>query len=550
MTSGQTLDSTELDVVIVGAGVSGLYALYHLRGLGYRVRVYEQGGDAGGTWYWNRYPGCRCDIESLEYSFSFDEKLEQEWQWPERYGTQPEILRYVNHVADRHNLRKDIVFNCPITSATFNEDANQWVLLTGGGQRITSRFCIMATGNLSTPRVPDYEGLDAFQGKWYHTGQWPHDGVDFTGLRVGVIGTGSSGVQSIPIIARQASHLHVFQRTPQFSLPARNGPMDSEKEAAHKANYRVLREAAFDTPFGIAGYPPPTRSALDVPHDERQASYEEKWAEGGSISFLYTYKDLLLNKEANDTAADFVRDKIRQTVKDPKVAEKLIPYDHPIGTKRLILDSGYFETYNQDNVTLVDIREAPIERFTPEGLRTADGNDYELDAVVFATGFDAMTGALRNIELDNGAGLTIQDKWSNGPRCFMGLAMAGFPNLFMITGPQSPSVKTQMILGGEQHTEWIAEFLEYMRLNGFTRFNVEQQAEDAWVLHNNDIADSTLYPLANSWYVGANVPGKPRVFMPYVGGFDRYKRACDELAQNGYPGLQLSSRGQTLAAAD
>jgi len=550
MTNEQTLDSAELDVAIVGGGVSGLYALYHLRGLGYRVRVYEQGADVGGTWYWNRYPGCRCDIESLEYSFSFDEQLEQEWEWPERYGTQPEILRYVNHVADRYDLRKDIVFNCTITSATFDNDANQWVLSSEGGQRITSRFCIMATGNLSTPRVPEFESLEDFQGKWYHTGQWPHEGVDFTGLRVGVIGTGSSGVQSIPIIARQASQLHVFQRTPQFTLPARNGPMDSEIESEHKANYQSLREAAFDTPFGIAGYPPPTKSALEVSGEERQAAYEEKWAEGGSISFLYTYKDLLVNKEANDTAADFVREKIRKTVKDPEVAEKLIPYDHPIGTKRLILDTGYFETYNRDNVTLVDVRKAPIEGFTPKGLRTADGNEYELDAVVFATGFDAMTGALRNIELDNGAGLTIQDKWSDGPRCFMGLAMAGFPNLFMITGPQSPSVKTQMILAGEQHTDWIADFLEHMRLNGFTRFDVEQQAEDAWVLHNNDVADSTLYPLAASWYVGANIPGKPRVFMPYVGGFDRYKKACDEIAQNGYPGLQLSSQGQTVEAAD
>ena len=550
MSTDHSKDRTELDVAIVGAGVSGLYALHRLRALGYRVRVYEQGGDAGGTWYWNRYPGCRCDVESLEYSYSFDETLEQEWHWPERYGTQPEILRYVNHVVDRYDLRKDIVFNCPITAATFDEETDQWLLSTGSGERIASRFCIMATGNLSTPRVPDFEGLDSFQGKWYHTGQWPHDGVDFTGLRVGVIGTGSSGVQSIPIIAGQASRLHVFQRTPQFSLPARNGPMDSDKETAHKAAYRSHREAALDTPFGMSGHPPPTQSALDVSDEERQAAYETKWAEGGSISFLYAYTDLLVNKAANDTAADFVRDKIRQTVNDPKVAEKLIPHDHPIGTKRLILDSGYFETYNQDHVTLVDVREAPIERFTPQGLRTADGNEYELDAVVFATGFDAMTGALRNIALDNGAGLTIQDKWSNGPRCFMGLAMAGFPNLFMITGPQSPSVKAQMILGGEQHSDWIAEFLEYMRLNDVTRFEVEQKAEDDWVLHNNDIADSTLYPLANSWYVGANVPGKPRVFMPYVGGFNRYKKACDELAEKGYPGLRLSRYDEMSDVAD
>jgi cyclohexanone monooxygenase len=539
---------SEFDAIIVGAGVSGLYALHRLRGMGMSVRLYEAGSDVGGTWYWNRYPGCRCDVESMEYSYAFDSDLQQEWEWPERYGTQPEILRYVKHVAERYDLRRDIVFNTRIVRAVFNEAAERWVLTTEAGDTLTAAFCIMATGSLSTPRVPDFKGLESFQGKWYHTGLWPHEGVDFTGLRVGVIGTGSSGVQSIPIIARQAKHLTVFQRTPQFTLPARNGPMDRQKEAEHKAEYDARRLAAYDTPFGIAGYPPPAKNALEDTAEERRRAYEAKWAEGGSISFLYTYKDLLVNKEANDTAADFVREKIRATVKNPQTAEKLIPYDHPIGTKRLILDTGYYETYNRDNVSLVDVRAAPIEEITAKGLRTADGQEYELDAIVFATGFDAMTGALREIDLQNGRGLTIREKWADGPHCFLGLAMAGFPNLFTITGPQSPSVKTQMILAGQQHTDWIVDCLAYMRANGYSRFEVGQAAEDAWVEHNNQVANSTLYPLANSWYMGANIPGKPRVFMPYVGGFDRFTRTCDEIAAKGYEGIRMTGKAKAVAA--
>ena len=538
----------ELDVVVVGAGVSGLYALHRLRKAGFRTKVYEAGSGVGGTWFWNRYPGCRCDVESMEYSYSFDSDLQQQWQWPERYGTQPEILRYVNHVTDRHNLRRDIVFDTRIVSAVFDEEALHWVLKTEAGVTITSRFCIMATGNLSTPRVPDFKGLDQFKGKSYHTGLWPHEGVDFSGLRVGVVGTGSSGVQSIPIIAGQAKHLHVFQRTPQFSLPARNGPLDPDKEALHKAQYDERRKAAYDTPFGIAGFPPPTQFAAQASAQERQSAYEAKWAEGGSISFLYSYKDLLVNKEANDTASDFVRARIRQTVNDPKVAETLIPYDHPIGTKRLILDSGYYETYNRDNVTLVDVRSAPIEQITEDGLRTADGQAYELDALVFATGFDAMTGALKEIDLRNSQGLSIAQKWQDGPRCYLGLVMSGFPNLFMITGPQSPSVKAQMILAGEQHTDWIVDCLEHMQAQGHERIEVEQATEDAWVQHNNEVADSTLYPLANSWYVGANIPGKPRIFMPYVGGFDRFKRTCDEVAAKGYQGIRMTGSKASAVA--
>ena len=533
-------DADQVDVVIVGAGVGGLYATYRLRKLGLKVRTYEAGSDVGGTWYWNRYPGCRCDVESMEYSFSFSNDLQQEWQWPERYGTQPEILRYINHVADRFDLRRDIVFNTRVKSAKFDSSKNRWTIVTDQGESVSASYCIMATGNLSTPRKPNIAGLDSFKGNWYHTGLWPHEGVDFAGLRVGVIGTGSSGVQSIPHIAKQAKHLFVFQRTANFSLPARNAPLDAEKERKHKAEYPERRRAAFDTPFGIAGYPPPTKSALEATDDERSRLYEAKWAEGGSISYLYSYTDLLLNKKANDTASEFVREKIRATVKDPKTAELLCPNDHPIGTKRLILDTNYYETYNRPNVTLVDIRSNPIAAVTPEGLRTTN-DEYDLDAIVFATGFDAMTGAMKEIDIRVDEGVTIQEKWENGPRSYLGIMMSGFPNLFMITGPQSPGVKSQMILACEQHVDWIADCLVHMRDRGLRRIEPSPAAEDGWVEHNNEVANGTLYPLANSWYVGANIPGKPRVFMPYVGGITAYKQKCDEVVERGYEGFALTA---------
>ena len=536
--SERTSDIGRFDAIVVGAGVGGLYAIYRLRKLGLKLRGFEAGDGVGGTWYWNRYPGCRCDVESMEYSYSFSDELQQEWHWPERYGTQPEILRYINHVADRFDLRRDIEFNTRVKAAVFDSKTNLWTVTTDKGHVATARYCIMATGNLSTPRKPNIAGLDSFKGNWYHTGLWPHEGVDFTGLRVGVIGTGSSGVQSIPIIAKQAKHLYVFQRTANFSLPARNAPLSSDKERAHKAEYPARRRAAFDTPFGIAGYPPPVKSALEATEEERQRAYEAKWAEGGSISFLYSYTDLLVNQESNETASEFVRRRIRATVKDPKTAELLCPNDHPIGTKRLILDTDYYETYNRDNVTLVDVRSKPIQEITPTGLRTADAG-YPLDAIVFATGFDAMTGAMKEIDIRTDAGVSIQAKWEGGPRTYLGIMMAGFPNLFMITGPQSPGVKSQMILACEQHVDWIADCLQYLRDRGLTRIEAEQDAEDSWVRHNNEVADRTLYPLANSWYVGANIPGKPRVFMPYVGGVTAYKKKCDEVAARGYEGFRL-----------
>jgi cyclohexanone monooxygenase len=541
--SARTSEPAKFDAIVVGAGVGGLYAIYRLRKLGLTVRAFEAGDGVGGTWYWNRYPGCRCDVESMEYSYSFSDELQQEWHWPERYGTQPEILRYIDHVADRFDLRRDIEFNTRVKEAVFDSKTNTWTVRTDKGDAATARFCIMATGNLSTPRTPKYLGLESFRGKWYHTGLWPHAGVDFTGLRVGVIGTGSSGVQSIPIIAKQAKHLYVFQRTANFSLPARNAPMDPDKESAHKAQYPERRRAAFDTPFGIAGYPAPVKSALDATEEERLRAYEAKWADGGSISFLYSFTDLLINKDSNETASEFVRQKIRATVKDPRTAELLCPNDHPIGTKRLILDTDYYETYNRDNVTLVDIRSKPIKEITPTGLCTADA-DYPLDAIVFATGFDAMTGAMKEIDICTDAGMSIREKWEDGPRTYLGIMIAGFPNLFMITGPQSPGVKSQMILACEQHVDWIAVCVQYLRDHGFARIEAEEDAEDAWVQHNNEVADRTLYPLANSWYVGANIPGKPRVFMPYVGGVTAYKKRCDEIAARGYEGFRLRASGE------
>ena len=530
---------TAYDAIVVGAGLGGLYVLHRLREMGLRVRVFEAGSGVGGTWFWNRYPGARCDIESMEYSYSFSDELQQEWKWPERYGTQSEILRYINHVAERFDLLRDIQLNTRVVSAVFDAQANRWTVTTDKGEAVSANYCVMASGNLSTPRVPNFNGIESFQGKWYHSGLWPHEGVDFTGQRVAVVGTGSSGVQMIPPIASQAKHLHVFQRTANFSLPARNAPLEPETERRHKAEYVERRRAAFDTPFAISGHPPPTQSALEATLEERQHSYETKWQAGGSISFLFAYTDLLLSKEANETASEFVRQKIRGIVRDPQVAELLAPKDHPLGTKRLCLDTNYYETYNRDNVTLVNARAAPIEEITPAGLRTSEAG-YEFDALVFATGFDAMTGALAEIDVRLKSGETLQEKWSAGPRTYLGMLVAGFPNMFLITGPGSPGVKSQMILAIEQHTDWIVDCLKHMRANGLNRVEADLTAETAWVEHVNEIADKTLYPLANSWYIGANIPGKPRVFMPYVGGFHVYKKRCDAVARSGYEGLKLT----------
>ena len=526
-----------VDAVVVGAGLAGVYMLYRLRGLGLSAQVYEAGSGVGGTWYWNRYPGARCDVESMDYSYSFSDDLEQEWRWTERYAAQPEILRYVNHVVDRFDLRRDIQLDTRVTALHFDEDIARWTVSTDRGDRVSARFCIMATGCLSAAQVPTYPGLETFQGAWYHTGHWPHEGVDFTGQRVGVIGTGSSAIQSIPIIAAQAAHLYVFQRTPNFSIPARNAPLDPEYERRVKANYADFRRQARESRVGFV-VERSDDSALAVSPDVRKREYEKRWLRGG-LGFSATYADLLTDKAANDTAAEFFRAKIRTIVRDPAVAKALVPTDYPIGTKRLCVDTDYYDTFNRDTVTLVDIRKTPVEAITPHGLRTRE-TSYDLDSIVFATGFDAMTGALLAIDIRGRDGQALRKKWEAGPRTYLGLAVAGFPNLFIITGPGSPSVLSNMIVSIEQHVDWIADCITHLGRGGHERIEATVEAEDAWVAHVNELGALTLYPRANSWYMGANVPGKPRVFMPYVGGVGTYRQKCDAVAARGYEGFELA----------
>ena len=527
-----------LDAVIVGAGFAGLYSLHRLRGLGLTARVYEAGQGVGGTWYWNRYPGARCDVESMDYSYSFSDELQQEWQWTERYAAQPEILKYINHVADRFDLRRDIQFETRVTSAAFDEATSRWRIESDRGDRVSARFCIMATGCLSDAQVPDFKGRETFEGKWYHTGKWPHEGVDFTGQRVGIIGTGSSAIQSIPIIARQAAHLFVFQRTPNYSMPAQNAPLDPAYERRVKEGYTDFRRQARESRVGFV-VDRSGDSALAVPAEERQREYENRWNRGG-LGFSAAYTDLLTNKDANDTAADFFRAKIRDIVRDPAVARALTPQDYPLGTKRLCVDTGYYATFNRDNVTLVDLRKTPIEAITPGGVRTSEA-DYAVDAIVFATGFDAMTGALLNIDIRGRGGRPLRDMWAAGPRTYLGISIAGFPNFFTITGPGSPSVLSNMIVSIEQHVDWIADCLTYLGRHGHASIEATTEAQEAWVQHVNDVGHMTLYPLAKSWYMGANVPGKPRIFMPYIGGVGVYRQKCDEVAAKGYEGFALGA---------
>jgi cyclohexanone monooxygenase len=520
--------------VVVGAGFGGLYMLYRLRQLGFSARVFEAGGGIGGTWYWNRYPGARCDIESLEYSYQFSAELEQEWRWTERFATQPEILRYIEHVADRFDLRRDIQLDTPVRAARFDERLGRWTVESERGST-SARFCIMATGCLSSTNIPAFAGRDSFAGATYHTGRWPHEGVDFSGRRVAVIGTGSSAIQSIPLIAEQAAHLTVFQRTPAYTIPAHNGPIDPDFLREVKDDYAGFRQRNAALPFG-ANFPLNEVLAMQATPEERERQYEARWQRGG-LGFITSFGDLLLDRESNATAADFVRRKIREIVRDPAVAEKLSP-KQVIGCKRLCVDTGYYATFNRPNVTLVDVSETPIEAITPRGIRAA-GVEYEVDCIVFATGYDAMTGALAKIDIRGRGGRSLQDKWAAGPRTYLGLGTAGFPNLFIITGPGSPSVLSNMVPAVEQHANWIGDCLAYLRANGLGRIEATLAAEDAWVDHVNEVASLTLYPSCNSWYVGANVPGKPRVFMPYL-GFPPYVAKCEEVAANGYDGFEVT----------
>ena len=532
--------TADVDAVVIGAGFAGLYMLKRLRDeLGLTSRVFETGDDVGGTWYWNRYPGARCDSEAYMYCFSFDKELLQEWQWSGKYPEQPEILSYLSHVADRFDLRPGIQFNTRVTSAHYRESDNRWEVETDQGDRVTAKYLITGIGCISTGQVPDIKGLDTFEGEWHHTGAWPHEGVDLTGKRVGVIGTGSSGVQSIPVIAEQAAHLTVFQRTPQFTIPARHHTVDRDYLNDVKANYDEIMEKA---KWSTGGFPidPIERSALEATAEERQATYEEGWAEGGFKFFFGSYNDIATDRRANDTAAEFIRAKIREIVKDPDTAEKLVPTDHPFSSKRALIDTNYYETYNRDDVTLVDIRHAPIQEITRKGIRTEDG-EYELDVIVFATGYDAMTGTFFKIDIQGKNDLPLKEKWAEGPQTYLGLTSAGFPNMFMITGPGSPSVLSNMPVTIEQNVEWISDLIEHAREHDVAVIEADADAEAAWVAHVAEMAEMTLFPLADSWYLGANIPGKPRVFMPYPGGLGTFREKCDEVAANGYEGLTLSA---------
>jgi cation diffusion facilitator CzcD-associated flavoprotein CzcO len=524
------------DAIIVGAGFSGLYQLLQLRDkLGLSVLVLEAGDGIGGTWHWNRYPGARCDSESYYYSYSFSKELQEEWRWTERYPDHSEIRRYLNHVADRFDLRRNIRLGTRVTGANYDDDANLWTIKTEAGETFTAQFFIAAAGCLSSANIPAIKGLDGFKGQWYHTGRWPHDGVDFAGKRVGLIGTGSTGIQAVPVVAKQALHLTVFQRTANYSVPARNAPLTEESQKDVRANYDAIRDHARSTinghPFDIS-----QTSALDVSDEERRERYEAAW-EAGGLRFRAVFSDLLRNKAANDTAAEFVRAKIRAIVKDPVTAAKLTPTDHPFAAKRPPIDSHYFETFNQDNVALVDVKATPIIEVTGGGIRTSDA-EYPLDIIVFATGFDALTGPLLAMNIHGSKGRSLREDWAAGPRTYLGLQTPGYPNMFTITGPGSPSVLTNMPVAIEQHTQWITDCIGYLRANGLRRIETTQEASDKWVDHVNEAASATLLPLASSsWYLGANIPGKPRVFMPYAGGMARYAKICADVAGESYKGF-------------
>ncbi len=527
--------SATYDAIVVGAGFGGMYMLHNLRKQGFTARVFEAGSDVGGTWYWNRYPGARVDIESMQYSYSFSEELDQEWKWSEKYAPQPEIQRYVRHVSERFDLRRDIQFNTRVTSAHYDEKAKRWTVKTDQGDEVTAQFCIMAVGCLSAANKPPFEGLEDFKGPVYHTGEWPKEEVDFTGKRVAEIGTGSSGIQSIPIIAKQAGQLYVFQRTPNYTVPAWNSAVDPEWEAEVKADYPAMRAKARARPTGFY-FEFNATPALEASEEERRATYEEFWARGG-LPFLGSFGDLLFNKEANDTIAEFAREKIREIVKDPETAELLTPKDI-FGCKRLCVDTGYYETYNRPNVKLVDIAESGIERITSNGV-VANGEEYEVDAIVCATGFAAMTGSFDRIDIRGNGGQSLKKAWEAGPRTYLGLSTVGFPNFFMITGPGSPSVLAQMIQSIEQHADWMIDCMAHMRDVGVEVIEPTLAAQDAWVDHVNEVSEISLRSTCSSWYVGANIPGRPRVFMPYIGGFPIYVQKCNEVQTNGYEGFVL-----------
>ncbi len=528
----------EVDAVVVGAGFSGMYQLHRLREMGLSVQVFEVGEDVGGTWYWNRYPGARVDIESMAYSFSFSKELEQDWVWSEKYSPQPELLNYAQHVADRFDLKRNISFNTRVESAHFDDDNDQWMVTTQCGRRVRARYLVMATGVLSAAKTPDIAGRDSYKGETYQTGLWPKEGVDFTGKRVAVIGTGSSALQSIPLIAEEAGELVVYQRTAAYSTPALNRPLSNSEIDTMKSNYDDYRDRQRKSPLGIINPDRATERAEDVPPEERRRRYEEAWDGGLLTGLMGAFTDLLVNEDANNEVGDFIRERIQATVKDKQTADDLTPKAYPYGTKRPCIDTNYYETYNRDNVSLVNLRRTPIETITEKGIATSEG-EREFDAIVYATGFDAMTGPLLRVDIRGRGGKRLVDSWIDGPRSYLGLAIHGFPNLFTITGPSSPSVLSNMLVSIEQHVDWVADCIGWMRDNDKTCIEPTDEAEHDWAEHTAHLASNTLYPKADSWYMGANVPGKPRMFLAYVGGVGAYRMICDQIAATGYHGFDV-----------
>ncbi len=541
--------SAEFDAIVVGAGFSGLYMLHSLRKLGLSVRVYERGGGVGGTWYWDRYPGARCDCESVFYMFSdhMSEGILNEWTWSERYAAQPEILRYLQFVADRMDLRRDIQFNATVVGAVYDSGRGSWDIRLADGGTASARFLVTAVGCLSATLTPEFPGIDSFAGESHHTGSWPQQGVDFTGKRVAVIGTGATAVQAVPEIAKQAAHVWVFQRTPNFDIPGRNRPMEPDYAAAVKADYKDLWQKARGTGFGMP-LDAARRSAVDCPPEERQRIFEAGWAKGGFYMVLETFSDFLVNMESNDAVSEFIRGKIREVVKDPATGDLLAPKDHPFGTKRPPLENGYYEAFNRDNVTLLDARTTPIREITPRGVRMGE-HEYPADVIVYATGFDAMTGSLFGMGITGRDGLRLRDKWQDGPRTYLGLTTHGFPNLFLITGPQSPSVLTNMPVSIEQNVEWITGLIQYLRSHDLDVAEPAKEAEDKWVAHHEEMTSATLLLGTDSWWVGANIPGKPRTVYPYVGGIGPFRAICQEVAEQGYEGLVLTRHDAPAPAA-
>jgi len=540
--TGRAGSNTDVDAVVVGAGFSGLYMLHRLRERGYDVQVYEKGDGVGGTWYWNTYPGARCDSESHIYCYSFSDGIRETWEWTERYPEQPEILEYLNYVADELDLRRDIAFEREVESATYDEDAGTWTVALADGEVVETRFFITGVGCLSEPFKPDFDGLDEFEGEWHHTSRWPDEGVDFSDKHVGVIGTGSTGIQFISETGGKAEHLTVFQRTPNYAVPARNRPLEDDEYEEIRANYDEIWEKARDSRLGMP-FDHEHYSAASLSEEEIRETLEDRWQQGG-FRFLHAFEPghVLTNMEVNAVVSEFIREKIRAKVDDPETAEKLVPSDHPYGAKRPPMDyNDYYRTYNRDDVSLVDVSDdgEPIERVTARGIQTT-ADEYDLDVIVFATGFDAMTGAILAMDIEGRDGLTMQEKWADGPRTYLGLMTRGFPNLFTITGPQSPSVLTNMPLSIEQHVEWIEDCIGYMDEHGHDTIEPTEASETQWVTNTNMLADNMLFSEADSWYRGDNVPGKTAVFTPFPGGLDMYRDICDRVARDDYDGFEFS----------